>query len=238
MATGAFPDGERGLSLPRARLDHALLETAADAGVDLRLGIRVNGGRDAPLGRSDHPPRARSARGVRSSGPAGRPAPWSARVVVGADGLRSTVARSLGAYRRPPRLRKVSVSLHVEGIRPGPHTRPPRARATGDRRAGAARPGRQAVERDRGRGRASRRPRSSRRFRRVRAVPAGEHPGRRPARGARGWAVDERPVRLAFAQRGGGRRRPGGRRGRILRPAHRTGDLPRAPVRRARGGRH
>jgi 2-polyprenyl-6-methoxyphenol hydroxylase-like FAD-dependent oxidoreductase len=37
-----------------------------------------------------------------------------ARLVVGADGLRSRVARELGAIARPARLRKLSLTTHVE----------------------------------------------------------------------------------------------------------------------------
>ena len=39
-----------------------------------------------------------------------------ASIVVGADGLRSVIARSLAAYRRAPRLRKLSITLHLEGV--------------------------------------------------------------------------------------------------------------------------
>ena len=43
---------------------------------------------------------------------------WRPRLLVGADGLRSVVARRLGMVRRPPRLSKVSVSCHLEGVGP------------------------------------------------------------------------------------------------------------------------
>ena len=46
----------------------------------------------------------------------GGPCVEIARIVVGADGLRSTLARGIAAYRRPPRLRKLSVTMHVEGF--------------------------------------------------------------------------------------------------------------------------
>ncbi|HEX9106051.1 MAG TPA: hypothetical protein VF832_02455, partial [Longimicrobiales bacterium] len=39
-----------------------------------------------------------------------------ARLVVGADGLRSIVARRLGLVRREPRLRKLSLTAHARGI--------------------------------------------------------------------------------------------------------------------------
>jgi menaquinone-9 beta-reductase len=37
-----------------------------------------------------------------------------APLVIGADGLRSVTARVLGAVRRPPRLRKVSLTMHID----------------------------------------------------------------------------------------------------------------------------
>jgi flavin-dependent dehydrogenase len=39
-----------------------------------------------------------------------------ARLVVGADGLRSRIARLLNAYQRRPRVRKVSLTAHVRGV--------------------------------------------------------------------------------------------------------------------------
>jgi menaquinone-9 beta-reductase len=36
--------------------------------------------------------------------------------VIGADGLRSVVARRLGLLRRPPRLRKIALTAHLEGV--------------------------------------------------------------------------------------------------------------------------
>jgi flavin-dependent dehydrogenase len=89
LARGRFPVGQGGLALDRARLDHALLDAARRAGVEVREGTRVLPG-DPALG--------------------------AARVVVGADGLRSVVARSVAAYRRTPRIRKLSITLHVEGV--------------------------------------------------------------------------------------------------------------------------
>ncbi len=38
--------------------------------------------------------------------------------MVGADGLRSVVARSLDAYRRPPRIRKLSLTVRLQGEGP------------------------------------------------------------------------------------------------------------------------
>ena len=67
LARGRFPSACGGLALDRARLDHALLEAARAAGVEVVEGRKVA---------------------------AGDPVLRSASVVVGADGLRSVVARS------------------------------------------------------------------------------------------------------------------------------------------------
>jgi flavin-dependent dehydrogenase len=89
VARGRFPAGHGGFSLDRARLDHALLAAARRAGVEVEEGRRVA---------------------------AADPVLAAAPVVVGADGLRSVVARAAGAYRRAPRLRKLSITLHVEAV--------------------------------------------------------------------------------------------------------------------------
>jgi flavin-dependent dehydrogenase len=46
--------------------------------------------------------------------------PEEARMVVVADGIRSRLARQLGTVRRPPRLRKVSLTCHIRGRGPDP----------------------------------------------------------------------------------------------------------------------
>lgn len=107
-ATGSFPDGRIGLSVDRARFDHALVERARAAGVAVHERTRLVGLDAASEGGG----RRATTRGERD----GTAATWRARVVVGADGLRSTVARGIAAYRRAPRLRKVSVTLHLEGL--------------------------------------------------------------------------------------------------------------------------
>ncbi|MSR36567.1 MAG: NAD(P)/FAD-dependent oxidoreductase [Gemmatimonadetes bacterium] len=105
-ALGSFPDAHFGLSLARACLDAALLQCARAAGVDVRERTMVVG--------IDARPDGHGWRAVAARDADGRIAPWRARVVVGADGLRSTLARAVGAYRRGPRLRKLSITLHVE----------------------------------------------------------------------------------------------------------------------------
>lgn len=106
-AAGSFPDGRIGLSIDRARFDHTLLERARAAGVAVHERARLVG--IEPAGEAGD--RIASAR-VGD----GATAVWRARVVIGADGLRSAVARGIAAYRRAPRLRKVSVTVHLEGL--------------------------------------------------------------------------------------------------------------------------
>lgn len=97
---GGFPADRAGLAVRREVLDALLLEHARARGAEVRTGERVtellrDGGRVA---------------GVRAGGREVR-----ARVVVGADGLRSVVLRRLGLLRRRPRLRKLALTAHVRG---------------------------------------------------------------------------------------------------------------------------
>jgi flavin-dependent dehydrogenase len=95
------------LALPRERLDHILLDAALRGGAEVRTGVRVvdliRGGDGAVLG-----VRARTAEREAHA--------LRARLVIGADGLRSIVARRLELLPRLPRLRKVSLSAHLTGI--------------------------------------------------------------------------------------------------------------------------
>lgn len=99
---GRFPDGVHGLGIPRDVLDAILLDHAARRGAAVRTGVRV-----ADLLRV----RGRVG-GVRTA----EGEEIGARVVVGADGLRSIVLRRLGLLARPPRLRKLALTAHVRGI--------------------------------------------------------------------------------------------------------------------------
>ncbi len=85
------------ISFDRAALDTALLDRARRAGVDVRLGTAV--GRVEP-GR------------IVVRGPE-RETVVEARVVVGADGIRSTVARSFGVARSPYLAKRVGLTFHV-----------------------------------------------------------------------------------------------------------------------------
>lgn len=69
-------------------LDTIVADAAADAGVDVRLGVTVTGVRLDDAGR---------ATGVYGRDRTGAPLRIDARFVVGADGLGSRVARSVGA---------------------------------------------------------------------------------------------------------------------------------------------
>jgi flavin-dependent dehydrogenase len=98
------------VGLDRRALDEGLLEVARVAGVEVLTGVTVTGARELDgLGR--HFPTL-SFRDASSSGD------LQARLVVGADGVRSTFAR-LAGVRRPARLgRRVGLTFHV--AEPGP----------------------------------------------------------------------------------------------------------------------
>lgn len=97
----------RGLALPRAELDALLVDAAVTAGAELRESVRAFG-----LLREDG-----AVRGVRVRDAAGRERELRARVVVGADGLRSTVARRLAGVRRGPR-RRLALVGRFDGVAP------------------------------------------------------------------------------------------------------------------------
>ncbi len=105
-AEARFGQGESGLALRRLDLDHALLEEARHRGARLGLGVRV----ETVLPARRHEPPALTARR-----PDGTRVELRPRLVVGADGLRSVVARAVGSVSRRPRLRKVSLTCHVQG---------------------------------------------------------------------------------------------------------------------------
>lgn len=101
------PDLATALALPRDRLDHALLRAATREGARLHTGFRVTDLLRDPHGRIV---------GVVGRDSDGAPFAFATRLVVGADGLRSTIARRLGLIRRAPRLRKLSLSTHLHGL--------------------------------------------------------------------------------------------------------------------------
>lgn len=92
------------VSFDRAALDPALLAMAREAGADVRLGMavtHVESGRVVARGPNDE-------------------VSVTARVVVGADGIRSTVARSFGVGRTPRLVDRVGLTFHV--AEPGTRT--------------------------------------------------------------------------------------------------------------------
>jgi menaquinone-9 beta-reductase len=96
--------GATALALERSILDAQLVAAAREAGVRFRR-CRVDDViRDSATGR---------VRGVRGRGQDGRSVRYQATLVIGADGLRSVVARRLGRVLRPPRLRKLSLTAHL-----------------------------------------------------------------------------------------------------------------------------
>jgi flavin-dependent dehydrogenase len=97
--TGSLADSAVGFD--REVLDGALLERARHAGADVRLGARVE------QVKLDHEPSlvVADADGRRSS--------VRASVVVGADGLRSMVARAAGVSMRPPFARRTAMTFHI-----------------------------------------------------------------------------------------------------------------------------
>ncbi|PYQ18412.1 MAG: hypothetical protein DMF79_15080 [Acidobacteria bacterium] len=99
------PTREPGFAAPREALDHALLGCARRAGVEVREGARVTA------------VRREGARvvGVELEHGRGSEA-WAARLVVGADGRRSRVARSLGLLHEHPWLRKFALRGYWEGM--------------------------------------------------------------------------------------------------------------------------
>ncbi len=103
---GRYPGAKRpGFAARRQRLDPVLVEAARAAGAEVREGMRVTGllledGRVA---------------GVAAEGPGGAEA-LRGRLVVGADGRRSVVARHLGLLREHRTLRKFAVRGYWEGV--------------------------------------------------------------------------------------------------------------------------
>jgi menaquinone-9 beta-reductase len=102
---GRYAGAARGLSLRRYDLDLALLENARRGGAHVLEGARVVALRPLPRGGYDVTVR----RGPVSPS-------LRARILVGADGRNSFVARRLGLRRAEPRHRKWAVMAHVRGV--------------------------------------------------------------------------------------------------------------------------
>lgn len=97
-----FPAGVGvGWGIERAVLDHALVGAARRAGVEVREGVRVDGVDVAGPG----PPTLTTSDG-----------PVRARLVVGADGLRSRVARAVATVAPGTALPRISQTARVRGV--------------------------------------------------------------------------------------------------------------------------
>jgi len=94
-----------GMALPRRELDARLIELARDAGATVLERHRLVELQRDPDG---------TMRAL-TDGPAG-PTPFRARVVAGADGLRSRVARATGLHRQGP-LRRIAIVARMGGVR-------------------------------------------------------------------------------------------------------------------------
>jgi flavin-dependent dehydrogenase len=92
---------ETGLAIPRLRLDATLVEGAQAAGAELHTNWRL-----AQLAREG---------GAWRLTPVGAGEPISARLLLAADGVHSTVARRLGLHETS-RMRKVALVAHMRGI--------------------------------------------------------------------------------------------------------------------------
>jgi 2-polyprenyl-6-methoxyphenol hydroxylase-like FAD-dependent oxidoreductase len=103
---GGTPYRSTGLAMPRRVLDATLLQAARDAGVTVHEGALVR----------EVTPMTAAGRTVHYLREDGRMASRTARCVVGADGLRSVVARQSGLHRRGWLTRTAFVA-HVRGVR-------------------------------------------------------------------------------------------------------------------------
>jgi menaquinone-9 beta-reductase len=102
---GSYLGGASGFAVTRERLDASLLGVARGAGIEVREGARVTGllsGADGVSGV------------VFEEG--GEERRLASRLVVGADGRRSIVARRLGLLKEHPSLRRFAVRGYWEGI--------------------------------------------------------------------------------------------------------------------------
>jgi len=98
---------DRGLALRRTILDHLLLDRARAVGAIVREGERVTALRRDPNGR---------VTGVDTIDGSGKTRTLSASIVVGADGLRSIVARRLDLAATRLAQRRVAFVTHFAGI--------------------------------------------------------------------------------------------------------------------------
>jgi len=119
-----YPDGLHGLAITRCDLDDILLRAAIAAGASFEPGIVVR----APV--IENRDGDEVLEGVIADTPAGR-VQWPARVVIAADGRRSTLAFSLKLTRHPAAPKRWAIGSRFD-VPPGPamfgemHIRPGR----------------------------------------------------------------------------------------------------------------
>jgi flavin-dependent dehydrogenase len=105
-ASHGFPAfRDRGLALRRIQLDPILLNRARETGAEVRERMRVTDVLRDGTGR---------ANGVRVLDAHGTSSELRARLVVGADGLRSVIANRLGLARRKRWPRRLALVAHYE----------------------------------------------------------------------------------------------------------------------------
>ncbi len=100
LTYGADAGGEPAVGFDRSRLDPALLELARRAGADVRLGWSVSAA-DPGVGR------------LEMQAPGGTTVEIRARVLVGADGRRSIVARAAGVARAARLAPRIGLTYHL-----------------------------------------------------------------------------------------------------------------------------
>jgi flavin-dependent dehydrogenase len=103
-------DAVNGRGISRRDLDVALMMAAAGAGARIEQGVLVQG----PLiDSSDHQP---SVRGLQIVGRQGKPLTIPSRIVIGADGRYSRVARALGLSRAASWPRRWAIGAYFENV--------------------------------------------------------------------------------------------------------------------------
>lgn len=107
---GAYPPGAVGRSLLRSDLDLLLLDAAIGAGAAVEMGVRVA----APMTIGQNG--STRVSGVVTPTAGGQRTERAARVVIGADGRRSTLAFPLGITSHPRRPRRWAIGAYYEGV--------------------------------------------------------------------------------------------------------------------------
>jgi flavin-dependent dehydrogenase len=104
-----YPGGVVGRSITRRDLDALLLDAAGRAGARVEQGVRVTG---PVVDRAAGQPRVTGVSTQSGNGSTCRPA----RVVIAADGRRSSLALALGLARHPLRPRRWAIGAYFEGV--------------------------------------------------------------------------------------------------------------------------